>query len=116
MPQNVLISDLFSFGPFKGSQPAGTYWAQNFPHTAFFDISQYYISAFKTGTYPAVTVRLHLNLQRELVFNSLSRRISFTSGPALILPLPPHIVIALENPLVGIGQRYNPSKGTFMKY
>jgi len=41
------------FGPVKttGSQP----WAINFPHTAWFDMSQYYITAFKTGSYPAIS-------------------------------------------------------------
>ncbi|KAF8970709.1 glycosyl hydrolase family 71-domain-containing protein [Flammula alnicola] len=43
------------FGPFKGAQPAGTFWAENFPHTAWFDLSQYYIKAFQTGSYPAIT-------------------------------------------------------------
>ncbi|KAF8915274.1 glycosyl hydrolase family 71-domain-containing protein [Mucidula mucida] len=47
--------DWLIFGPFGGGQPDGTYWAENFPHTAFFDLSQYYITAFKTGSYPAIT-------------------------------------------------------------
>lgn len=47
-----------SFGPIRGAQPAGTYWADNFPHTAWFDMSEYYIKAFKTGSYPAIKVRL----------------------------------------------------------
>jgi len=43
------------FGPIKGAMPAGTTWAEGFPHTAWFDMSQYYITAFKTGSYPAIT-------------------------------------------------------------
>ncbi|KAL0946528.1 hypothetical protein HGRIS_012737 [Hohenbuehelia grisea] len=43
------------FGPIKGAQPDGTTWATGFPHTAWFDMSQYYITAFKTGSYPAIT-------------------------------------------------------------
>ncbi|TFK36071.1 glycosyl hydrolase family 71-domain-containing protein [Crucibulum laeve] len=43
------------FGPVKGAQPDGTTWATNFPHTAWYDMSQYYITAFKTGSYPAIT-------------------------------------------------------------
>ncbi|KDR78300.1 hypothetical protein GALMADRAFT_94936 [Galerina marginata CBS 339.88] len=43
------------FGPFKGAQPAGTTYATGFPHTAWYDLSQYYITAFKTGNYPAIT-------------------------------------------------------------
>ncbi|KAF8644534.1 hypothetical protein AX16_008410 [Volvariella volvacea WC 439] len=43
------------FGPIKGEQPAGTTWATGFPHTAWFDMSQYYITAFKTGSYPPIT-------------------------------------------------------------
>ncbi|KAJ4489908.1 glycosyl hydrolase family 71-domain-containing protein [Lentinula aciculospora] len=43
------------FGPFEGAQPAGTYWAQNYPHTAWISLSKYYITAYKTGAYPAIT-------------------------------------------------------------
>ncbi|KAF8983616.1 glycosyl hydrolase family 71-domain-containing protein [Cyathus striatus] len=43
------------YGPIKGAQPSGTTWANGFPHTAFFDLSEYYIRAFKTGSYPAIT-------------------------------------------------------------
>ncbi|KAJ3994580.1 glycosyl hydrolase family 71-domain-containing protein [Lentinula boryana] len=43
------------FGPFEGAQPAGTYWAQNYPHTAWISLSQYYITAYKTGAYPTIT-------------------------------------------------------------
>lgn len=43
------------FGPFRGDQPQGTYWAEKFPHTAWFDMSEYYIKAFKTGSYPEIT-------------------------------------------------------------
>jgi len=43
------------FGPIKGAQPQGTTWATNYPHTAWFEMSQYYIAAFKTGSFPAIT-------------------------------------------------------------
>jgi len=43
------------YGPIEGAQPEGTTWANNFPHTAWFDMSEYYITAFKTGSYPAIT-------------------------------------------------------------
>ncbi|PPR05439.1 hypothetical protein CVT26_011317 [Gymnopilus dilepis] len=43
------------FGPIKGAQPAGTTYATGFPHTAWYDLSKYYISAFKTGLYPTIT-------------------------------------------------------------
>lgn len=52
----------FSYGPFKGAQPDGTFYAEAYPHTAWFDMSEYYIRAFKTGTYPAITVRTLLVL------------------------------------------------------
>ncbi|KAJ3864516.1 glycosyl hydrolase family 71-domain-containing protein [Lentinula novae-zelandiae] len=42
-------------GPFEGAQPAGTYWAQNYPHTAWISLSKYYITAYKTGAYPTIT-------------------------------------------------------------
>jgi len=48
---------LVSFGPIKGGQPDGTTWANGFPHTAWLDLSAYYITAFKTGSYPPITVR-----------------------------------------------------------
>ena len=56
-PITLLIKTDDSFGPIEGAQPAGTTWANNFPHTAWFDMSEYYITAFKTGSYPAITVR-----------------------------------------------------------
>ncbi|CAK5270188.1 unnamed protein product [Mycena citricolor] len=43
------------FGPVTANQPTGTTWADNFPHTAWMDMSAYYIQAFKTGVYPTVT-------------------------------------------------------------
>jgi glucan endo-1,3-alpha-glucosidase len=44
------------FGPvISDAQPAGTTWATGFPHTGFFDLSAYYITAFKTGEYPQIT-------------------------------------------------------------
>ncbi|KAJ2929749.1 hypothetical protein H1R20_g7350, partial [Candolleomyces eurysporus] len=43
------------FGTIRSSQPSGTYWADGFPHTAWFDMSEYYIRAFKTGGTPAIT-------------------------------------------------------------
>ncbi|KAF9068884.1 glycoside hydrolase [Rhodocollybia butyracea] len=45
------------FGPINPdeTQPSGTTWATGFPHTGFFDLSAYYIQAFKTGEYPAIT-------------------------------------------------------------
>ncbi|KAJ7612254.1 glycosyl hydrolase family 71-domain-containing protein [Roridomyces roridus] len=60
------------FGPVTADQPAGTTWADGYPHTAWFDMSDYYIKArlvysafpascrilfkaFKTGVYPAIT-------------------------------------------------------------
>ncbi|KAF5376288.1 hypothetical protein D9615_008530 [Tricholomella constricta] len=42
-------------GPIKGAQPDGTTWTHGFPHTAWYDLCQYYITAFKTGSYPAIT-------------------------------------------------------------
>jgi hypothetical protein len=47
-----------SFGPVTpvGNEP----WAAGFPHTPWFDMSQYYITAFKTGSYPTISVRIPL--------------------------------------------------------
>jgi len=95
---------IYSFGPFKGAQPTGTYWAQDFPHTAWYDLSEYYITAFKTGSYPAITVRF-LNFRRELFSSSFSRKISFISGPAPILRLLLHPAMVLESPPAGTGLR-----------
>ena len=53
----MLIKTDDSFGPIKGAQSGGTTWATNYPHTAWFEMSQYYITAFKTGSFPAITVR-----------------------------------------------------------
>ncbi|KAJ3885100.1 glycosyl hydrolase family 71-domain-containing protein [Lentinula edodes] len=49
-------SDYFGPGPSSSDlQPYGTTWADGFPHNGFFDLSAYYIAAFKTGTYPKIT-------------------------------------------------------------
>lgn len=45
-----------SFGPLTSI--ATEAWATNFPHTSWFDMSQYYITAFKTGSYPTISVRM----------------------------------------------------------
>jgi len=45
-----------SYSSIKGSQPPGTTWADGYSHLAFFELSKYYISAYKTGSYPAITV------------------------------------------------------------
>ncbi|KIY46772.1 hypothetical protein FISHEDRAFT_75298 [Fistulina hepatica ATCC 64428] len=42
-------------GPIDGEAPTGTYWIYGFPHAAWFDMSEYYITAFKTGAYPSIT-------------------------------------------------------------
>ncbi|KAH9476860.1 Glucan endo-1,3-alpha-glucosidase agn1 [Psilocybe cubensis] len=43
------------YGPIKGAQPDGTTWANGYPHTAWYDLTGYYVQAFKTGSYPAIT-------------------------------------------------------------
>ncbi|KAG6879359.1 hypothetical protein C0992_003277 [Termitomyces sp. T32_za158] len=43
-------------GPIHGLQPSGTTWVNDFPHTAWQELSAYYIHAFKTGSYPTITV------------------------------------------------------------
>ncbi|EKM75389.1 hypothetical protein AGABI1DRAFT_79978 [Agaricus bisporus var. burnettii JB137-S8] len=42
------------FGHVKGVQPSGTTWADGYSHLPFFELSKYYITAFKTGHYPAI--------------------------------------------------------------
>ncbi|KAL0959133.1 hypothetical protein HGRIS_014424 [Hohenbuehelia grisea] len=42
-------------GPIEGSQPGSESWVNGFDHTAWLDIMQYYITAFKTGAFPAVS-------------------------------------------------------------
>jgi len=46
----------FSYSSIKGSQPPGTTWADGYSHLAFFELSKYYISAYKSGSYPAIAV------------------------------------------------------------
>ena len=58
----LLIKMDDSYGPMDGVAPDGTTWASDSPHTAWFDMSEYYITAFKTGSYPAITVRTFFNL------------------------------------------------------
>lgn len=46
-------SDYYS--SIKGTQPPGTTWADGYSHLAFFELSKYYILAYKTGSYPVIT-------------------------------------------------------------
>ncbi|TFK24976.1 glycoside hydrolase [Coprinopsis marcescibilis] len=41
-------------GPVKGGIPNSQAWTDNMPHTAWLDLTRYYATAFKTGSYPAV--------------------------------------------------------------
>ncbi|KAJ7091081.1 glycosyl hydrolase family 71-domain-containing protein [Mycena epipterygia] len=47
-------SDIYLIAGYLYSEP-GTTWADGYPHTAWFDMSAYYIQAFKTGMYPPIT-------------------------------------------------------------
>ncbi|KAH8096821.1 glycoside hydrolase family 71 protein [Cristinia sonorae] len=42
-------------GPVQGVQPMSQSWVNGFDHQGWLDLMQYYISAFKTGSYPTVT-------------------------------------------------------------
>ncbi|THH26891.1 hypothetical protein EUX98_g7296 [Antrodiella citrinella] len=42
-------------GPVQGVQPMSQSWVNGFDHTGWLDLMQYYITAYKTGTYPVVT-------------------------------------------------------------
>ncbi|KDQ19482.1 glycoside hydrolase family 71 protein [Botryobasidium botryosum FD-172 SS1] len=42
-------------GPIAGAQPNSQAWVNGFDHQAWLDMVAYYITAFKTGSYPAVT-------------------------------------------------------------
>ncbi|RXW14755.1 hypothetical protein EST38_g11100 [Candolleomyces aberdarensis] len=54
-PHRNDYGELNYFGTIQGSQPSGTHWADGSPHIAWFDMSEYYIKAFKTGSYRAIT-------------------------------------------------------------
>ncbi|TFK24974.1 glycoside hydrolase [Coprinopsis marcescibilis] len=41
-------------GPIKGDEPASEPWTANMPHTAWLDLTRYYATAFKTGSFPAI--------------------------------------------------------------
>ncbi|KAI0084982.1 glycoside hydrolase family 71 protein [Irpex rosettiformis] len=42
-------------GPIEGIQPNSQAWVDGYDHTAWLDLIKYYISAFKTGTYPTIS-------------------------------------------------------------
>ena len=42
-------------GPIKGSQPNSQAWVNGFDHTAWLDMTNYFATAYKTGSYPTVT-------------------------------------------------------------
>ncbi|EJD03163.1 glycoside hydrolase family 71 protein [Fomitiporia mediterranea MF3/22] len=41
-------------GPIKGAQPNSQAWVNGFDHSAFLDMTKYFITAYKTGKYPTV--------------------------------------------------------------
>ncbi|TDL26045.1 glycoside hydrolase [Rickenella mellea] len=42
-------------GPIKGDQPNSQAWVDGFDHTAWLDLTKYYATAFKSGSYPSIT-------------------------------------------------------------
>ena len=42
-------------GPIEGDQPNSQDWVDGFDHTPWLDMTTYYATAFKTGTYPDIT-------------------------------------------------------------
>lgn len=42
-------------GPIEGDQPNSQAWVDGFDHTGWLNLTSYYATAFKTGSYPAVT-------------------------------------------------------------
>ena len=97
-----------SFGPIKSDQPQGTTWATNFPHTAWFDLSAYYITAFKTGSYPAITVRFSFLLIVPWI-TSAHRRMPSISGLGLIPQVQSPRGTVYRSQQVGTGLLYVPS-------
>ncbi|KAG6872919.1 hypothetical protein C0995_005177 [Termitomyces sp. Mi166 len=53
--QLTFVEVISCMGPIHGLQPSGTTWVNNFPHTAWQELSAYYVHAFKTGSYPSIT-------------------------------------------------------------
>ncbi|KAL0951577.1 hypothetical protein HGRIS_008259 [Hohenbuehelia grisea] len=42
-------------GPIAGAQPMSQAWVNGFDHQGWLDLNQYYLTAYKTGSYPAIT-------------------------------------------------------------
>ncbi|EMD39964.1 glycoside hydrolase family 71 protein [Gelatoporia subvermispora B] len=42
-------------GPIEGAQPNSQAWVDGFDHTGWLDMTNYYATAFKTGSYPNIT-------------------------------------------------------------
>ena len=87
--------------------PAGTTWAEGFPHTAWFDMSQYYITAFKTGYYPPITVRTYAQTLNAIPLIPIlaSSKTSSITGPVPTQPLLRLMLTAFPRRPVLIGLR-----------
>ncbi|KAJ3521152.1 hypothetical protein NM688_g9057 [Phlebia brevispora] len=48
-------SESHYIGPIHGDQPGSQDWVNGFDHTAWLNMTAYYVSAYKTGSYPTVT-------------------------------------------------------------
>ncbi|KAF5322509.1 hypothetical protein D9619_001587 [Psilocybe cf. subviscida] len=42
-------------GPIKGAQPNSQAWVDGYPHIAWLHLNRYFMKAFQTGSYPAIT-------------------------------------------------------------
>ncbi|KAF4604919.1 hypothetical protein EYR40_003702 [Pleurotus pulmonarius] len=42
-------------GPIEGAQPNSQAWVNGFDHQGWLDLNQYYIEAYKTGSYPSIS-------------------------------------------------------------
>ncbi|KAF4573215.1 hypothetical protein EYR36_007725 [Pleurotus pulmonarius] len=52
-------------GPIEGAQPNSQAWVNGFDHQGWLDLNQYYIEAYKTGSYPSIS-RDHVFLWARL--------------------------------------------------
>ncbi|KAI0077540.1 glycoside hydrolase [Panus rudis PR-1116 ss-1] len=48
------VTESHYVGPFNGMNPDGTTWDSGFDHQGWLDLQQYYITAFKTGSFPTI--------------------------------------------------------------
>ena len=87
-------------GPIEGAQPNSQAWVDGYDHTPLLEVSRYYNTAFKTGSYPAITQdKIYLSARTHPAYASASYDgVPSPSGREFVGPPPLLLLFVLSYP------------------